>query len=382
MATKALNVGMIGYGFMGRAHSNAYRKVGNFFDLDYQPVLKAACGRNRARTEEFAARWGYESVETDWKKLVARKDIDAVDICVPNDLHMEIAIAAAKAGKMVLTEKPLARTTAEGRKMVAAVEKAGVPNMVWYNYRRVPAVMLIKQVVESGRLGKIFHYRANFLQDWTISPDVPQGGQGTWRLDVEAAGSGVTGDLLAHCIDTAMWINGNIGSLSAMTETFVKKRKDATTGKVKDVGIDDAAAVMARFTNGSLGLFESTRYARGHKALYTLEINGERGSLSWNLHDLNYVQFFDHSTAGTLRGWTSILVTDGEHPYLGRWWVPGLSIGYEHSFVHQVADFLEGLASGKPAAPTFREALGTTMVCDAIIKSGSTGKWQTLSWKG
>ncbi len=382
MATKALNVGMIGYGFMGRAHSNAYRKVGNFFDLDYQPVLKAACGRNRARTEEFAARWGYESVETDWKKLVARKDIDAVDICVPNDLHMEIAIAAAKAGKMVLTEKPLARTTAEGKKMVAAVEKAGVPNMVWYNYRRVPAVMLIKQVVESGRLGKIFHYRANFLQDWTISPDVPQGGQGTWRLDVEAAGSGVTGDLLAHCIDTAMWINGTIGSLSAMTETFVKKRKDATTGKVKDVGIDDAAAVMARFTNGSLGLFESTRYARGHKALYTLEINGERGSLSWNLHDLNYVQFFDHSTAGTLRGWTSILVTDGEHPYLGRWWVPGLSIGYEHSFVHQVADFLEGLASGKPAAPTFREALGTTMVCDAIIKSGSTGKWQTLSWKG
>ena len=378
MASKAINIGMIGYGFMGRAHSNAYRRVGNFFDLDYQPVLKAACGRNRAKTEEFAARWGYESVETDWKKLVARKDIDAVDICVPNDLHMEIAIAAAKAGKMVLTEKPLSRTTAEGRKMVAAVEKAGVPNMVWYNYRRVPAVMLIKQVVESGKLGKIFHYRANFLQDWTISPDVPQGGQGTWRLDVEAAGSGVTGDLLAHCIDTAMWINGTIGSLSAMTETFVKKRKDATTGKVKDVGIDDAAAVLARFSNGSLGLFESTRYARGHKALYTLEINGEHGSLSWNLHDLNYVQFFDHRTAGSMRGWTSILVTDGEHPYLGRWWVPGLSIGYEHSFIHQVADFLEGLETGKPAAPTFREALATTVVCDAIIKSGQSGKWQTL----
>ena len=378
MANKTLNIGMIGYGFMGRAHSNAYRRVGNFFDLDYQPVLKAVCGRNRTKTEEFAARWGYESVETDWKKLVARKDIDAVDICVPNDLHMEIAIAAAKAGKMVLTEKPLSRTAAEGRKMVAAVEKAGAPNMVWYNYRRVPAVMLIKQVVESGKLGKIFHYRANFLQDWTISPDVPQGGQGTWRLDVEAAGSGVTGDLLAHCIDTAMWINGTIGSLSAMTETFVKKRKDATTGKVKDVGIDDAAAVLARFSNGSLGLFESTRYARGHKALYTFEINGEHGSLSWNLHDLNYVQFFDHRTEGSLRGWTSILVTDGEHPYLGKWWVPGLSIGYEHSFVHQVADFLEGLQTGKPAAPTFREALATTVVCDAIIKSGQSGKWQTL----
>jgi predicted dehydrogenase len=375
MAKKALNVGMIGYGFMGRAHSNAYRKVGNFFDLDYQPVLKAACGRTRAKTEDFAQRWGYETVETDWKKLVARKDIDAIDICVPNDLHMEIAIAAAKAGKMVLTEKPIARNTKEGEKMVAAVEKAKVPNMVWYNYRRVPAVMLIKQVVEQGTLGRIYHYRANFLQDWTISPDVPQGGAGTWRLDVDAAGSGVTGDLLAHCLDTALWINGGIESLSATTETFVKKRKHALTGKMQTVGIDDAAMVMARFKNGSLGLFESTRYARGHKALYTLEINGEKGSLSWNLHDLNYVQFFDHRIEGRLRGWTSILVTDGDHPYLGKWWVPGLSLGYEHSFVHQLADFLEGLATGKPAAPTFREALETTKVCDAILKSGATGKW-------
>jgi predicted dehydrogenase len=375
MAKKALNVGMIGYGFMGRAHSNAYRKVGNFFDLDYQPVLKAACGRTRAKTEDFAQRWGYETVETDWKKLVARKDIDAIDICVPNDLHMEIAIAAAKAGKMVLTEKPIARNTKEGEKMVAAVEKAKVPNMVWYNYRRVPAVMLIKQVVEQGTLGRIYHYRANFLQDWTISPDVPQGGAGTWRLDVDAAGSGVTGDLLAHCLDTALWINGGIESLSATTETFVKKRKHALTGKMQTVGIDDAAMVMARFKNGSLGLFESTRYARGHKALYTLEINGEKGSLSWNLHDLNYVQFFDHRIEGRLRDWTSILVTDGDHPYLGKWWVPGLSLGYEHSFVHQLADFLEGLATGKPAAPTFREALETTKVCDAILKSGATGKW-------
>jgi predicted dehydrogenase len=375
MARKALNVGMIGYGFMGRAHSNAYRKVGNFFDLDYQPVLKAACGRTRAKTEDFAQRWGYESVETDWKKLVARKDIDAIDICVPNDLHMEIAIAAAKAGKMVLTEKPIARNTKEGEKMVAAVEKAKVPNMVWYNYRRVPAVMLIKQVVEQGTLGRIYHYRANFLQDWTISPDVPQGGAGTWRLDVDAAGSGVTGDLLAHCLATALWINGGIESLSATTATFVKKRKHALTGKMQTVGIDDAAMVMARFKNGSLGLFESTRYARGHKALYTLEINGEKGSLSWNLHDLNYVQFFDHRIEGRLRGWTSILVTDGDHPYLGKWWVPGLSLGYEHSFVHQLADFLEGLATGKPAAPTFREALETTKVCDAILKSGATGKW-------
>ena len=280
MARKPLNIGMIGYGFMARAHSNAYRKVNNFFDLDYQPVLIAACGRNRKKVEEFADRWGYESVETDWKALVARDDIDAVDICVPNNLHMEIAIAAAKAGKMILCEKPLARDTKEAAKMVAAVEKAGVANTVWYNYRRVPAVSLIKQVVESGKLGKIFHYRANFLQDWTINPDVPQGGAGTWRLDVDAAGSGVTGDLLAHCVDTAIWINGSIKDLTAMTETFVKKRKHAETGKVQAVGIDDAAAVLAHFDNGSLGLFESTRYARGHKALYTLEINGERGKIS------------------------------------------------------------------------------------------------------
>ena len=379
MATKPLNIGMIGYGFMGRAHSNAYRKVSNFFDLEYQPVLKAACGRTKAKTEEFAYRWGYESVETDWRKLIARKDIDAIDICVPNDLHMEIAIAAAKAGKMVLTEKPLARTAAEGKKMVAAVEKAKVPNMVWYNYRRVPAVSLIKQVVESGKLGRIFHYRANFLQDWTINPDVPQGGTGTWRLDVDAAGSGVTGDLIAHCVDTAIWINGSIKTLTAMTETFVKKRKHALTGKMQAVGIDDAAAVLARFENGSLGLFESTRYARGHKALYTLEINGEHGSLSWNLHDLNYVQWFDHSIEGRMRGWTSILVTDGDHPYLGKWWVPGLSIGYEHSFIHQIADFLEGLSTGKPASPTFREALDTNAVCDAVIKSGKTGKWVAIN---
>ena len=250
--------------------------------------------------------------------------------------------------------------------------------MVWYNYRRVPAVMLVKHLVESGRLGKIFHYRAKFLQDWTISPDVPQGGAGTWRLDVEAAGSGVTGDLLAHCLDTAMWINGEISSLTAMTETFVKERKHSDTGQMQAVGIDDAAAVLTRFANGSLGTFESTRYARGHKAAYTLEINGEKGSLAWDLHDLNRLQFFDHSTQGQLRGWTNILVTDGDHPYLGKWWVPGLIIGYEHSFTHQVADFLTGLATGTPAAPTFRQALPANQVCDAIIASGQSGQWISL----
>ena len=375
---KPLNVGMVGYGFMARAHSNAWSNVSHFFDTGYRPVLKAVAARNAEKAGGFAGMWGYERVENDWRKLVEARDIDVIDVCVPNDLHAEISIAAAKAGKMVTCEKPLARTAAEAMPMIEAVEQAGVANMVWYNYRRVPAVMLVKHLVESGRLGRIFHYRAKFLQDWTISPDVPQGGAGTWRLDVEAAGSGVTGDLLAHCLDTAMWINGGISSLTAMTETFVKERKHAETGQMQAVGIDDAAAVLTRFANGSLGTFESTRYARGHKAAYTLEINGEKGSLAWDLHDLNRLQFFDHSTTGQLRGWTNILVTDGDHPYLGKWWVPGLQIGYEHTFIHQVADFLEGLKTGKPAAPTFREALGTNRLCDAIIASGQSGQWITL----
>jgi predicted dehydrogenase len=375
---KTLNIGMIGYGFMARAHSNAWANVSHFFDTGYRPVLKAAAARNASKLRHFADMWGYESVETDWRALIARADIDAVDICVPNDMHAEIAIAAAEAGKMVLCEKPLARTEAEGAPMVQAVEKAGVPNMVWYNYRRVPAVSLIKQMVAEGKIGHVFHYRAKFLQDWTISPDVPQGGAGTWRLDVDAAGSGVTGDLIAHCLDTAIWINGSISSLTAMTETFVKERKHALTGEVQKVGIDDAAAVLTRFANGSLGTFESTRYARGHKALYTLEINGEHGSFAWDLHDMNRVQWFDHKVEGQLRGWSSVLVTDGDHPYLGKWWVPGLIIGYEHSFIHQAADFLEGLKTGKPAAPTFRDALETTRLCDAIIASGKSGKWVNL----
>ena len=372
---KPLNIGMIGYGFMGRAHSNAYRRVNNFFDLKYAPVLKAVCARNKEKAQAFATQWGYESVETDWKALLKRPDIDAVDICTPNNTHAEIAIAAAKAGKMILCEKPLSMDAKEGEKMVKAVESAGVPNTVWYNYRRIPAVTFAKQLIDSGKLGRIFHYRAKFLQDWTISADLPQGGAGLWRLDVNAAGSGVTGDLLAHCIDTAIWFNGKIDTVTAMTETFIKERKHALTGKVEKVGIDDACAFLARFANGSLATFESTRYARGHKAQYTLEINGEKGSLAWDLHDLHRLQYFDYADAGPVRGWRSIHVTDGDHPYMGKWWVPGLAIGYEHSFVHQVADFIEGLGTKKPASPTFRDALETQYVCDAVLKSAKSGKW-------
>ena len=377
---KKLNIGLIGYGFMGRAHSNAYRKVSNFFDLESQPVLKAACARDEAKVKAFAEKWGYESVETDWHKLVEREDIDVIDICVPNNLHAEIATSAAKSGKMILCEKPLSMDGPEGEKMVKAVEKAGVPNMVWYNYRRVPAVTFAKQLIDEGRLGKIFHYRAKFLQDWTISPDLPQGGPGLWRLDVKAAGSGVTGDLLAHCIDTAVWLNGGIDKVSAMTETFIKERKHNLTGKVEKVGIDDACAFLARFRNGSLATFESTRYARGHKALYTFEINGEHASIFWDLHDLHRLQWFDHKDEGKLRGWRSIHVTDhgGGHPYMDKWWVPGLQIGYEHSFVHQVADFVKGIQDGKPAGPTFKDALATQYVCDAVLKSGKSGKWEKV----
>jgi predicted dehydrogenase len=375
---KNFNIGMIGYGFMGRAHSNAYRKVNNFFDLEYRPVLKAVCARDEKKAKAFADNWGYESVETDWRKLIARKDIDAVDICTPNNLHKEIAIAAAQAGKTILCEKPLALNAAEGAEMVAAVEKAAVPNIVWYNYRRVPAVTFAKQLVDSGKLGRIFHYRANFLQDWTIAADLPQGGQALWRLDVAAAGSGVTGDLLAHCIDTAIWLNGGIANVSAMTETFIKERKHNLTGKVEKVGIDDACAFLCRFTNGSLGLFESTRYARGHKALYTFEINGEHASIKWDLHDLHRLEWFDHRDEGPLRGWRSIHLTDGEHPYMNHWWVPGLQIGYEHSFVHQVADFLDGLAKGKPVGPTFRDAQETQKICDVVLASARSGQWTNV----
>jgi predicted dehydrogenase len=378
MATKTLNVGLIGYGFMGRAHSNAFLQAGRFFSLPSRPVLKAVCARNADRVKAFAENWGYESVETDWRRLVDRKDIDLIDIASPNDTHAEIAIAGAQAGKIVMCEKPLGRNAREAEAMTKAVESAKVPNMVWYNYRRVPAVMLIKQLLDAGRFGRIFHYRAKFLQDWTISPELPQGGEGLWRLDIDVAGSGVTGDLLAHAIDTALWLNGPIAEVSGMTETFITERTHNLTGHVQKVGIDDASAFLARFSNGSLATFEATRYARGHKALYTLEINGEHASAAWDLHDLHRIQFFDHRDESQLRGWRSVHITDGDHPYMKHWWVPGLQIGYEHTFVHQVADFLEALGQGKQAAPTFRDALATDQVTDAVLESAKTRRWERI----
>jgi predicted dehydrogenase len=383
MATKkTLNIGLIGGGFMGRTHSNGYRRVPNFFpDLEYIPVLKAVCFRNETKAKAFAEQWGYESFETDWRKIIARPDIDAVDICTPNDTHAEIAIAAAAAGKMILCEKPLARDLAESQLMVDAIEKAGVKNTVWYNYRRLPAVTLAKQIIDSGKLGKIYHYRANFLQDWTINEALPQGGEGLWRMDAAVAGSGVLGDLLSHCIDTAMWLNGGIKDVSAMTETFVKQRMHQLTGKVEEVKIDDACSFLCHFNNGSLGLFESTRYARGHKALYTFEINGANASIRWDLHDLNRLEFYDNADESKLKGWRTIHITDGDHPYMDKWWVPGLSIGYEHSFVHQAADFLRSIETGESCSPTFKEALDTQKVCDAVSQSAASRSWKDCGVK-
>ena len=378
MAKKPLRIGIVGYGFMGRTHSNAYAKVGHFFDLGHEVIMQAACARNEEKLQSFASQWGWQTIETDWRKLVTRDDIDVIDICTPNDSHAEIAIAAAKHGKGILCEKPLGLNGPQAEKMLAAVQKAKVPNMVWYNYRRCPAVTLAKQLIDEGKLGKIFHYRANFLQDWTINADLPQGGAGLWRLDAKVAGSGVTGDLLAHCIDTAMWLNGGVKDVTAMTETFIKERKHVETGKMQKVTIDDASAFLCHFNNGSLGLFESTRYARGHKALYTLEINGENMSLKWDLHDLHRLQIFDYKDAGKERGWKSVHVSDGDQPYMKHWWVPGLQIGYEHSFVHQVADFVQGLDTGKLAGPTFKDGLATDYVTDAVLKSAKTKRWEKV----
>lgn len=381
--SKPLNVCMLGYGFMGKAHSNAYRRVAQFFpELEHRPNLKVLCARNAEKAKAFADTWGYEEVETDWRAAIARDDVDLVDIGSPNHTHVEVAIAAAEAGKWVACEKPLAMNVEEAERMTAAVEAAGVPNMVWYNYRRVPAIALAKQVVDEGRVGRPFHYRATYLQDWTIAEDVPQGGAALWRLDVDVAGSGVTGDLLAHSIDTAMWLNGPIDRVVASTETFVKERIHQETGAVQPVGIDDACMFLARFRNGSMGTFESTRYARGRKNFNTLELNGADGSVHFDLEDPHYLNFFEYTRGDTqskvedhLTGWRKVHVTNFEHPYMDHWWVPGCTIGYEHTFVHCLADFLAGVEAGKPTQPDFRCALQTQRVCDAVLASARSGSW-------
>ena len=376
---KPLNIAMIGYGFMGRAHSNAYRQVSQFFDIQHKPVMKVACARNADKVKAFADNWGWQEAETDWRRVVERKDIDAIDIGSPNNTHLEITLAAAAAGKMILCEKPLAMDLAEAVEMTEAVERAGVANFVWFNYRRVPAITLAKQIIDEGRLGRVFHYRACYLQDWTIEPDLPQGGQTLWRLDKAVAGSGVTGDLLSHSVDTAIWLNGPMTKVVGDTETFIKERPiQDKPGETAPVTIDDACQFLSRFANGSLGTFESTRYARGRKNKNWFEINGADASIAFDLEDPHRLQYFDNMDAGHLQGWRTIHVSGFNHPYMKNWWVPGTTIGYEHTFINALADFLKGLDTGIPAAPTFRDTLPTQAVCDAVLDSAEVGQWQTV----
>ncbi|MFV1966195.1 MAG: Gfo/Idh/MocA family protein [Pirellulaceae bacterium] len=385
--TKPLNIGVLGCGFMGRAHSNAWLQVNHFFEREHQPVLKACYGReeDKAKLDEFAARWSYESIETDWRKVVERDDIDVVDICVPNFMHRDAVLAAAEAGKIIVCEKPLAMTVAEAEEMVAAVEKAGVANMVSFNYRRVPAIALFKQLIDEGRIGRAFHYRATYNQDYTIGADVPQGGMALWRLDSKVAGSGVTGDLLAHSIDTAEWLNGPIQRVTAHAETFIKERKHADTGKVEKVDIDDACMFLAVFENGSIGTFESTRYARGRKNYSCMEMNGENGALFFDLENAHMLKIFRYADPDTgtkiedhLTGWQDILVTNFEHPYMKNWWVPGCVIGYEHTFINSFADFLASLEGGPAFQPDMKSALRTQKVCEAVLASAKSQSWVSI----
>lgn len=383
-----LNIAVLGCGFMGRAHANAYSQVGHFFENKHHPVLKTCYGRpeNKTNLQTFASQWGFEDFDTDWRRIIERDDIDLVDVCLPNHMHHDVVIAAAKAGKMIACEKPLAMNVAEGEAMVKAVEQAGVASLVWYNYRRVPAIALGKQIIDEGRIGRPFHYRATYNQDYTIGQNVPQGGRGLWRLDAKVAGSGVTGDLLAHSIDTAEWLNGPINRVVAKTETFIKERMHLETGKSEKVNIDDACMFLAEFENGSMGTFESTRYARGRKNYKTFEMNGENGALYFDLEDPHILEFFPYNDPDTgkkvedhLTGWQRIHVSNSEHPYMDKWWVPGTTIGYEHTFIHTFADFLAGLENGYPAQPDIHSGLRTQIVCDAILQSAREDRWVDIT---
>jgi predicted dehydrogenase len=340
--------------------------------------MKVACDSrdNGKVVKDFASRWHWQEMETDWRRLLDRKDIDLIDICVPNSLHREIAVASLAAGKMVCTEKPLALNAEQGAQMVEAAEKSGKKTMIWFNQRRFPSVTLAKQMIDDGALGRVFHYRGTYLQDWTISKEAPFGGPTFWRLDLKDAGSGVTGDLLAHALDVAMWLNGPIVDLSAMTETFIKERKtQADSSKVVKVEIDDAAQCMVRFANGSIGTFEASRYARGRKNANAFEINGEFGSFAFDAETPDQLKFYNHKDDSKIRGWKVISVWDSDQPYMDRWWVPGMGISYEHTFVHAAADFLADLADGKKRVPDFSDGLRTQMVCDTILASAKKGQW-------
>ena len=370
-----VNVAMIGYAFMGKAHSNAWRQVGRFFSPRLLPRMKVICGRDPAKLEEAALQLGWQEAVTDWRDVVARKDIDIIDICTPGDSHAEIAIAAAEAGKAVFCEKPLANTLGEAEAMRAAVEKAGVVHMVCHNYRRAPAVVLAKQLIEAGRIGQVRHYRGTYLQDWIVDPDFPR----VWRLRKELAGSGALGDIASHSIDLARYLVGEIAAVAGLLETFIPERPlpgDPTRSGA--VTVDDAALALARFENGAIGSIEGTRMAPGRKNHNRFEINGSNGSLAFDLERLNELEVFYRDDPATQQGFRTIMVTEASHPYAGAWWPPGHIIGWEHTFTHTVFDLLEGVADGRSPQPTFEDGLRNQRVLDAIERAAGARNWVDL----
>src|SRR5436309_2372092 len=382
-----VNVGLIGYKFMGKAHSNAYKSVGMFFPLQNRVVMKAICGRDEAAVRKAAETWGWESYETDWKKLVRRKDIDVVDVSTPGNLHAEMAIAAARAGKHVVCEKPLANSLGEARRMEKAAAQAGVKNMVFYNYRRVPAVAFARRMIREGKLGDIRHFRGAYLQDWITDPEFPL----VWRLDKKVAGSGALGDIGAHIIDLALFLVGEIAEVVADMKTFIKKRPLPRSGsaffaekktgppQLGTVTVDDAATILARFRSGAMGTFTATRFATGRKNANQFEIYGSRGALAFNLEALNELYHYSKDDAATEQGFKRILVTEAAHPYIGAWWPPGHIIGYEHTFTNALSDFFRGLETGEPISPDFSEGVAVQAVLDAVEKSAFRGRWVSVA---
>ena len=382
-AAKTINIGLVGYQFMGKAHSNAYRQVNKFFtDLPVEPVLRALCGRNEERVAAAADKFGFESYETDYRALLARDDIDLIDIVTPGNSHAEIAVAAARAGKMVICEKPLANTVAEAEQVLAAVKDAGVPNAVCFNYRRAPAIALAKRLIDEGRIGRIFHFRGTYLQDWIVDPNFPL----VWRLQGDVAGSGSHGDLNAHLIDIAHYLVGPMREVSGMLETFIKQRPklaesdDRLGGKASsemgEVTVDDASIFLARFENGAVGTFEATRMAPGRKNHNRFEINGEKGSLVFNMERMNELEYYNADDPEDVRGFRVIQATDSAHPYTGSYWPVGHIIGYEHTFINFFHDVLNDFAAGRPTHPDFGDGLACQKVLDAVDRSQKSRTWE------
>ena len=371
---RKIRVALIGYQFMGKAHSNAYRQMPHFFSPPALPVMKVICGRNRAGVSAAAVQLGWQEWSTSWEEVVHRPDVDLVDIATPGDSHLPICLAAAKAGKAVLCEKPLANSLSDAGKMLAAVRQAGVPHMLCHNYRKVPAVALARQLIADGELGTLRHFRGTYLQDWSMSPELPL----LWRFDKRKSGSGALGDLGSHLIDLARFLVGEIRGVSALLETFVKQRPlpDQPSRKGR-VTVDDASLALLRFANGAVGTIEASRFAPGRKNYNAFEINGSLGSLSFNLERLNELKLFLCKDAQHSQGFKDILVTEPSHPYM-KWWPPGHIIGYEHTFVHIVHDLMQSLARNQTPSPDFHDGVENQRVVEAIQKSAQSRQWISL----